>query len=227
MKNRKSILWVASAILLFVPGSIAGQTLKKQPASAPSALGTHASSVQKAKAARIARWQRPYPGTVEPLRVIGGELHANIIKGQVRRAGVVTAFSFMLRKAEIASGRLQISGDVALDGAPPGTRDQVVATVGGVMSNAANPWPSARQSYAQSGPTTACGVLFLKLTLAQRLRARIGATSEPLQLGVVLKPFDNQRGEEIVRQICLLQKPESPNQSANLNELNRLLVFSK
>lgn len=200
-KNRKSILSVALAILLFSPDSITAQAVKKKPASAPS--------------------------TVEPLRVIGGELHANTVTGQVKRGWNATSFSLALTKAEIVSGRLQITGDFALHGAPAETRDEVIATVGGVMSTAANPWPSAGQSYARSEPNTACGVLFLKLTLPRRLRARIGATPEPLQLSVVLKPFDNQRGEEIVNQICLLQVPESPNQSQNLNQLNRLFVLTK
>ena len=96
------------------------------------------------------------------------------------------------------------------------------------MSKAANPWPNARQSTsARTETSTACGVLFLRLTLPRRLRVRIGATAEPVQLGVVLKPTDNQRGEEIVKQICLLQAPESSNQSVNLNQLNSLFVLSK
>jgi len=60
------------------------------------------------------------------------------------------------------------------------------------------------------------------------LRARIGTNAEPLQLGVVLKPFDNERGENIVKQVCLLlQMSESGNQAAALAQLNRLLVSSK
>ena len=56
----------------------------------------------------------------------------------------------------------------------------------------------------------------------------MGAIAEPLQLGVVLKPFDNERGEEIVKQVCLLlQKSESRNQAVSLTQLNRLLVSSK
>ena len=168
------------------------------------------------------------PGKVEPLRVFGGELHANTVTGQVKRGWIATSFSYTLTKAEIVSGRLQISGDFALLDAPPKTRDQVTATVGGVMSTATNPWPNARQATsARSEISTACGVLFLKLTLPRRLRARLGATVEPLQLGVVLKPIDNRRGEEIVNQICLLQASESPNQSVNLNQLNSLFVLSK
>jgi hypothetical protein len=82
--------------------------------------------------------------------------------------------------------------------------------------------------YAQSETLIGCGVMFLKLMLPHRLRARMGAIAESLQLGVVLKPFDNERGEEIVKQVCvLLQISESHNQSVSLDQLNRLLVSSK
>src|SRR5439155_17483035 len=54
--------------------------------------------------------------------------------------------------------------------------------------------------YAQSETSTGCGVIFLRLTLPGRLRARIGAAAEPLQLGVVLKPLDNERGEWIIEE---------------------------
>ena len=50
----------------------------------------------------------------------------------------------------------------------------------------------------------------------------MGTIAEPLQLGVVLKPFDNERGEEIVKHVCqLLQIPESRNQAVSLAQLNR------
>jgi len=202
LKNRMSILFVALAMLLCSPVSIAGQSVRKLTTTVP-------------------------PSKVEPLRVFGGELHANTVKGQVRQGFNPGSFSLTLTKAEIISGRLQVTGDFALDGARPKTTDQVTATIGGVMSTAANPWPNARQSNLQSETSTACGVLFLKLTLPGRLRARIRAAAEPLQLGVVLKPFDNQRGEKIFEQICLLQASESPNQSATLNQLNRLFVLAK
>ncbi|PYT03618.1 MAG: hypothetical protein DMF60_17765, partial [Acidobacteria bacterium] len=206
---------------------------------------------------------------VEPLRVIGGELYASTVTGQVKQGAIATDFSFTITKAEIVNDRLQLSGDFALGGSRAQMRDHVTATIGGVISNAANPWPSAREErrseakkakeqekkageqqqgrearttppapgekteqtqslYAQSETSTRCGVLFLKLTLSRRLRARIGAAAEPLQLGVVLKPFDNERGEGIVKQVCLLlQNSESRNQSASLHQLNRLLIWSK
>ena len=51
------------------------------------------------------------------------------------------------------------------------------------------------------------------------------SVAEPLQLGVLLRPFDNERGEAIVKQICLLlQTSKSSNQSQTLDQLNRLFV---
>jgi hypothetical protein len=268
MKNRKITLSVALAILFSSPLSIAQQGAKKKTATA-----TEGGTLTR----------------VEPLRVIGGELQARTVTGQVKQGAIATDFSFTITKAEIVNGKLQLSGDFALGGARRQMSDQVTATIGGVMSNAANPWPSAREErrseakkskeeekkggeqqqgreaknpetagqlgqlaqatqdtarktppapgekteqtqslYSQSETSTGCGVMFLKLTLPRRLRARIGAIADPLQLGVVLKPFDNERGEEIVKQVCLLlQKSESRNQAASLAGLNRLLVSSK
>lgn len=257
MKNRKITLSVALAIFFCSPVSMARQTVKKQTAAAAASR-------------------------VEPLRVLAGELHANTVTGQVKQGWTARAFSFTFTQAELVHGRLQLTGDFALEGAQE--RDRVRATIGGVMSNAANPWPNARQErrsvakksdkttaeqrqehqtrnpeaagrsgqparstqdtprktaagekneptqspYAGSETRTGCGVLFLKLTLPRRLRARIGAMAQPLQLGVVPRPFDNERGEAIVKQVCqLLQTSESPNQTVNLDQLNRLFVSSK
>lgn len=267
MKNRKTMLPVVLAILLSSPVSMAQHAAKRKPAT-----GAEGSASSR----------------VEPLRVIGGELYASTVTGQFKQGSTAKDFSFTFTKAEIVNGRLRLSGDLALGGAPAQMRDQVTATIGGVISNAANPWPSAREErrseakkskeeekkaaeqqqgreaknpetagqlgqlaestqdtarksppapgekteqtqslYAQSETSTGCGVMFLKLTLPRRLRARMGANTEPLQLGVVLKSFDNERGEEIVKQLCLLlQIPASSNQSS-LDQLNRLLISSK
>ena len=263
MKNRNTILLVTLAFLLSSPASSAGQALKKRPTTSA-------------------------PSRIEPLRVVGGQLHASTITGHVKRGWSPSTFSFTLTKAEIVGDRLRLAGDFTLHGAQSKTSDHVTATIGGVMSNAANPWPNARQErrsddakksneveekktgeqqqgreaknpetsaqlgqlaqstqdtarktppapgqkpeqtkslYAESETSNRCSVIFLKLTLPPRLRARLGATTEPLQLGVVLKPFDNERGEEILNQVCLLL--QTSNQPANLDRLNRLLSLSK
>jgi len=81
---------------------------------------------------------------------------------------------------------------------------------------------------AQSETVTGCGVMFLKLALPHRLRARMGAVAGPLQLGIVLKEFDNELGEEINKQICRLSQTfETRDKSASLDQLNRLLFSSK
>lgn len=260
MKNREYTLLVALALLVSSPVSTAGQALKKKPTAAAA-------------------------NRTEPLRVIGGELHASTISGQVTQGWRPTTFSFTLTKAEIVADRLRLSGDFALHLAQTKMSDKVTATIGGVVSKASNPWPSARQErrtdakkskeeqkageqqqgrearnhesasqlgqlaqstqdtarktpaasgvkteqtqtlYADSETSSSCGLVFLRLTLPRQLRSRLGATTEPLQLGVVLKPFDNKRGEEIVKQVCLLLQTSS--RSANLDQLNRLLLSSK
>lgn len=79
--------------------------------------------------------------------------------------------------------------------------------------------------YAQAEKGDGCGVLFLKLMLPQQLRARLGAVASPLQLGIVLRPFDNERGREINKQICrFVHTTESRDHSQGLDELNRLLA---
>ena len=81
--------------------------------------------------------------------------------------------------------------------------------------------------YAQAEANAGCGVMFLSLSLPEQLRSRMGRVAEPLQLGVVLKPFDNERGEEINNAMCgLLGTRESGAQSASLSRLNRLLASS-
>lgn len=120
MKSRETTLLVTLAILLSSPVSIARQVVNNKPTTAA-------------------------PSSIEPLRVINGELHEGTVTGQVKQGWRATTFSLKLTKAEIVSGRLRLSGDFALHDAPPKTSDQVTATVGGVVSNAANPWPNARQ----------------------------------------------------------------------------------
>ena len=81
--------------------------------------------------------------------------------------------------------------------------------------------------YAQAQASAGCAIMFLSLSLPDQLRSRMGRVAEPLQLGVVLKPFDNERGEEINKMICkLLETREGDAQSASLGQLNRLLASS-
>jgi hypothetical protein len=268
MKNRKIMLSVVLAILLSSPVSMSQHAVKRKATTAAEG----GVSIR-----------------VEPLRVIGGELYANTVTGQVSQGAIATDFSFTITKAEIVNGRLRLSGNFALDRGHGQMSDRVSATIGGVISNSANPWPNAREErrseakkskeqeknageqqqgreaknpeaagqlgqlaqstqdtarttppapgekteqtqslYAQSETVIGCGVMFLKLMLPPRLRARMGAVAAPLQLGIVLKAFDNERGEEISNQMCrLAQTSENRDQSASLAHLNRLLRSSK
>jgi hypothetical protein len=250
----------------------------------PAGLLAQTSAKKKAAAAV----ERGASGTTEPLRVINGEMRGRTVRGQVERNSRSTTFSFTITKADVVNGRLQLTGDFALGSARPQAGDQVTATIAGIMSKAANPWPRANYEqgndpkkskeeekkageqqqgreakspeaasqlgqlaqstqdtarktppaagekteqtqslYAQAEAVTGCGIMFLSLTLPDRLRAKMGRIADPLQLGVLLKPFDNELGEEINRAICrLLQREQSRDQSASLSQLNRLLTSS-
>jgi hypothetical protein len=254
------------AILLSSPGSIAQETAKRRMAT------------EGGTATRI-----------EPLRVINGEMRGRMVSGQFNQRARLTNFTLTFTKAQLVNGRLELRGDLALDGDGARLIGQVIATIAGAIAAAVNPWPHAGEEprkdekkskeeakkaeeqlqgreaknpeatsqlgqlaqstqdtarktplapgkkteqtqslYAQSETVTGCGVMFLKLTLPKRLRARVGAIAEPLQLGVVLKSFDNELGEEIVKQVCLLlQKSDSRSQLVSLDRLNHLLVSSK
>jgi hypothetical protein len=255
------------AILLSSPGSIAQETAKRRIASAESGTATR----------------------IEPVRVINGEMRGRVVSGQFNQRARLTNFTLTFTKAQLVDGRLELRGDLALNGDGGRLIGQVITTIAGAIAAAVNPWPHAgeesrkdekkskeeakkaeeqRQAreaknpeatsqlgqlaqstqdtarktppapgekteqtqslYAQSETVTGCGVMFLKLRLPQRLRARMGPIAEPLQLGVVLKSSDNERGEKIVKQICLLlQKPDSRSQLVSLDRLNHLLVSSK
>jgi hypothetical protein len=86
--------------------------------------------------------------------------------------------------------------------------------------------------YAQSEMGTGCGVFFLSMDVPPRLRAAIGAGQRPVQLGVVLAPFDNRLGEEVNRRICAIvrmsgDKSADSRLSASVEELNRFLASSR
>ena len=106
MKTRKIKLSAALAVLLSSPVSMAQHGVKKKAATA--APGGASSRV-------------------EPLRVIGGELYASTVTGQVKQGAIATDFSFTITKAEIVNGRLQLSGDFALGGSRAQMGDHVTA----------------------------------------------------------------------------------------------------
>jgi len=86
--------------------------------------------------------------------------------------------------------------------------------------------------YAQSEMGTGCGVFFLSMDVPPRLRTAMGAGPRPVQLGVVLAPFDNRLGEEVNRRICAIvrmsgDKSADSRLSANVEEFNRFLASSR
>jgi hypothetical protein len=181
--------------------------------------------------------QKSGAGKVEPLRVLGGEMRGRAITGRLERVGQPTSFSFTIAKADIAQGRLRLNGSFSIGR----LSEQASATINGIMAKAADPWPGPREEkkdqkagerneqtqslYAQAETGTGCELMFCSLTLSPRLRARLGA-GPTVQLGVVLDPFDNPRGEEINRQFCriLRSKPDSPEMTSAIERLNHLFA---
>ncbi|HKG22849.1 MAG TPA: hypothetical protein VKC34_13190 [Blastocatellia bacterium] len=88
----------------------------------------------KAKSARVAA------GSVEPLRVIGGQMHGRAVSGRVMANGRQSNFTFVLTKARMVDGKLELSGDFSL-GRSPAAAEAVKASIAGTMAKAANPWP--------------------------------------------------------------------------------------
>ena len=224
MQNRKNTI-LAVLLVLLSPTVFLAQTSAKKKQASPVGNTTR--------------------GRIEPLRVINGEMRGRTVTGRFKQVERERDFSFTITKADVVNGHLQLSGDFALGGTHVQASDQVTATIAGVMSKAATPWPGAdngqpkdkkklteeekteqtQSLYAQADANTGCGVMFLGLTLPQRLRGRMGRGVESLQLDVVFKPFDNERGEEINRAICrLLQIREAGEQAAGISDLNRLLI---
>jgi hypothetical protein len=69
-----------------------------------------------------------------------------------------------------------------------------------------------------------CDVLYVKMQLPPQLAARARA-AEPVQIGVVLAPLDNRRGEEINQHVCRVVRALASGQGVedHLAQLNRLL----
>ncbi|HEX8186280.1 MAG TPA: hypothetical protein VF747_16060, partial [Blastocatellia bacterium] len=128
MLNRKTALLVALLILLS-PAVLSAQTSAKKKAAAAVQSGAS--------------------GRIEPLRVINGEMRGRTVTGEVKQNTRPTTFSFTITKAEVINGRLRLTGDFALGGARADVGDQVTATIAGVMSKAANPWPSANDGQSK------------------------------------------------------------------------------
>jgi hypothetical protein len=237
MKTRNLFAWSLTVILL---------------ATAPAALAQRKGKAKRATA-------EPTAEAVEPLRVINGQLSGHTVAGEINTGGHTGRFTFTFTRTEIVGGRLQLSGAFSVDNQ---LSQVLAARLVGVMVKATNPWPSAREElpkdksksqatdhkgkekskppateqtqslYVQGDAATDCGLLFLRMELPPRLRSAMGAGSEPVQMGIVLAPIDNRKGEEINHGICqvykiLSNKAAGGNLVASLDALNRLLAASR
>jgi len=214
-----------------------------------AAPATFAQKKGKAKRAEAA----PTAEAVEPLRVINGQLSGRAVAGEFNASDHPGRFTFTFTRAEIAGGRLQLSGSFAVENQ---LSQVLTARLVGVMAKAANPWPSSREDlpkaksnaqaatdkrkekskppateqtqslYVQGDAATDCGLLFLRMELPLRLRSAIGAGAEPVQMGIVLAPIDNRQGEEINHSICQVYKILS-NKAAGGNLLASLEALNR
>ncbi|HVF91391.1 MAG TPA: hypothetical protein VNH22_15105 [Blastocatellia bacterium] len=80
-------------------------------------------------------------GGVEPLRVLGGQMRGRAISGPVMAKGRQSNFTFVITKARMVGGKLQLSGDFSLGRSA--AAEAVNASIAGTMAKAANPWPGA------------------------------------------------------------------------------------
>lgn len=82
--------------------------------------------------------------------------------------------------------------------------------------------------YAATDVGSGCEIMYFKMELPQQLAASAHA-SQPVQLGVVLAPIDNRRGEQINQSLCRVVRALGSGQDIKgaqnqLAELNRLLA---
>jgi hypothetical protein len=195
----------------------------------PQAYGS-----QKPKAKTVVARSSASPATVEPLRVINGRMQGKTVSGSIAINAKPARFSFTLAKAGVIEDRLHLEGVFKLDR----LSDQVSATPAGTLAEPVNPrgggssepdQPRSAQLGLAEG--TGCEVLFLRLALTPRLRARLRARGGVLQMGVVLARDNNEAGEDINKSICrvvrLLDiKASSADLSAEIELLNSRLALS-
>jgi hypothetical protein len=81
--------------------------------------------------------------------------------------------------------------------------------------------------YSAAAVGLGCEIIYLKLQLPSQLDSRANTQGQPVQLGVVLAPIDNKRGEEINNQMCrVIHALNSTGEDvqAQVAQLNRLLA---
>jgi len=175
--------------------------------------------------------QRPHStaasARVEPLRVINGELRANTIDGKFRKGIRTTKFSLTLMRADLINGVPRLRGHFKVTGAQT-LGEPVTASIGGAMSEAANPWPNARDSRPASSQEERddCSAVFLKLTVPQRIRAALGSAQQ-VQVGFIAS-FTDKNAARILAEICRLRRAgDQVGQDSRVEGLNLLLASAR
>jgi hypothetical protein len=176
-----------------------------------------------------AQTKRPTPGaSVEPVRIMSGWMQGNQIT--VSSIEGKPAFKLQLTRAEINDGHLRL---FFANGANGGSGKPVQSILVGSLAQSANPWPGTSERprntdrvpeqpneqtqslYSAAGVGTGCEVLFLRME-----------TPKPVQVGVVVKREDNQRGGDINQAICRVARAmeTKSDTSRALSDLNRVLA---
>ena len=173
-----------------------------------------------------AQTKRPSTGaSIEPVRTMSGWMQGNQIT--VSSIEGKPAFKLLLTRAEINDGHLRL---LFADG---GSGKPVRSILVGTQAQSANPWPGTSERarntdrvpeqpneqtqslYSAAGVGTGCEVLFLRME-----------TPKAVQVGVVMKRQDNQRGDDINQAICRVARAieTKSDTSRALSDLNRVLA---
>jgi hypothetical protein len=110
-----------------------------------------ASAQVKAKSKRNQTVTSAPRSSVEPLRVINGQMQGRTIAGRFLMNGRQSDFSFALSKAEIVDGKLQLAGDFRL-GRNARAAESLKAVLAGTLAKADNPWPDASDEAPKPKP---------------------------------------------------------------------------
>lgn len=89
--------------------------------------------------------------SVEPLRVINGQMQGRRVAGRFMANGRPADFAFVLSKAEVIGGNLQLIGEFRL-GRNSRAAETVKASVAGAMAKTTDPWPSASDEEPEKKP---------------------------------------------------------------------------
>lgn len=186
--------------------------------------------------------QKKLTATPAPSPVTGGVMWENQIK--IERTNWIDAGKllsvYVLASARVVQGRLEFTGSWRAPGRVKAPA--VTATLVATSARSANPWPGAGSStarerrsaaqreraageiteqtqslYSSAETGSGCELLFLKITAPNQ--------QTPIQVGVVLAPQDNERGNQINQSICRVVRALEAKENTDeaMRKLNQLI----